>query len=115
MMYICNECGKVFREEDMQKSCERVSYGSGSVRVPYLEDTACPYCGSEYIGEAAVCQKCGEYYPAEDHPELCEVCVKEAEAMHASIMKRTDEFKRELMIEAAKGNEAFQRELEAIA
>ena len=68
MMFYCNNCNEIFAESEARG------------RKPRLEDSMspwewiaiCPYCGSEELGEAGTCERCGEPIPPDEH--LCECC-----------------------------------------
>lgn len=62
-MKICNNCYSSFSEEESDVICDRFApYETGYGRDRY-ETMCCPYCGSDDLGEAGVCDVCGECVP----------------------------------------------------
>ena len=71
MMYICEECGKLF---ESLPTCENAHYNMSGEFMgrEELTETDCPHCGGEIV-EARKCPFCGYNYIADDD-DLCDDC-----------------------------------------
>lgn len=58
-MYICEECGAVFSEDEIKIAYERHPYGEGYATE---EHYCCPGCGEGGFEKAVECTRCGEYF-----------------------------------------------------
>ena len=64
-MFICDKCKSRF-DEPVEKPCRTGEYDHYNV---------CPECRSDEISEAAVCEGCGEYCPADELEDgMCGDC-----------------------------------------
>ena len=72
-MFICNECKKVFDQDDIIEVHDDPSPDGVSLVSGYYTYYECPHCGSGDIKEAVECQICGDYY-ADDGEEICLEC-----------------------------------------
>jgi uncharacterized C2H2 Zn-finger protein len=69
--YKCDECGKVFREEDI---IQIVSHSGEYWGTPYTErENASPCCRNSFT-KGAACKECGEY--TDKYKEYCRECKK---------------------------------------
>ena len=59
-MYICNECGVVFEEPDVERDVHYWLDG-----CPAEEHLICPSCGENSFSEALECEGCGCYFSSE--------------------------------------------------
>jgi len=81
--YYCLNCGNTYTEDDAYWAG---SYeGEGVMRGWLVDAMLCPECLSEEWTEAAMCDACGEWFPAEDTKQLegytyCAACYEKEKA-----------------------------------
>lgn len=83
-MYICDECGNVVCEHDLQtrKDFKPVEM-SLHTDWCYETMTAPCECGGEFV-KAKKCEICGEYIP-EDGLDLCDNCIEKGETLENAL------------------------------
>ena len=95
--YRCEECGEIFREDEMGYWRESRGEFWGS---PCSEEMAgCPCCHSMYYHEANPCKICGSYDKG-DVEDFCEDCEADVlKRLHQIIYNEFDEAERECLSE----------------
>ena len=90
--YRCEECGAIFREDEMGRWREGRGEFWGS---PCNEEMAgCPNCGSMYYHEAKPCKICGSYGVG-SFGEYCEDCKSDVlKRLHQIVYQEFDEDER---------------------
>ena len=75
MIFVCEDCGCVFGDEDMVATSGVVSEVWG---VDYCEeDGCCPRCKSSSVAEGKKCAVCGGFYSEDDiHSDVCNSCIE---------------------------------------
>ena len=68
MKYYCYDCGKIMDEDELLTKTVEYSHGE------LVDEAICPYCGSDEVDEAKVCELCGEAMPTDKLGECCEDC-----------------------------------------
>lgn len=75
-MIICERCGHVFCEDDIDI---RREYHSEVPDRPYEDWAVCPYCGGMELEDLEMCELCGRYFVESDMiGGVCEECVNQA-------------------------------------
>lgn len=72
-MWICDDCGAIFDDDDCVTITEWHPYGEG---VAGEDWAACPHCQSTNMSKAKKCSRCGEWV-AETREDLCDVCYED--------------------------------------
>ena len=54
---ICEDCGRVFNEDELETTYENVGEFWGT--PAYESYVTCPYCKSTYVSESRCCEECG--------------------------------------------------------
>lgn len=74
-MLVCNHCGKVISEEELEW-----------VKEPYGKMVAapCERCGGDFV-EATECEVCGEWFDNCEGHGICEVCFDEYETYEDAV------------------------------
>ena len=76
MMYICEDCGKIFDEEEVVVIHDDPSPAGVSLPSGYYTYRCCPYCDSEDISEATECEVCGKMMSVNSGEEnICDECI----------------------------------------
>ena len=90
--YRCEECGKIFNEEEM--GCWGESRGEYWGVSCSEQVCGCPSCHSMYYHEAVACKICGSY-EKEDFEEYCEDCKSDVlKRLHQIVYQEFDEDER---------------------
>lgn len=75
-MYMCEDCGKVFLEDDVVKSYDDPSPIGVALSAGEYEYWHCPKCRSENLHEATECMGCGDWFIAYGMDKLCPDCAE---------------------------------------
>lgn len=96
-MYICEECGFIFEEEQKAEWYEeRGEYFGTPVSEAW---SGCPHCHGSYR-EIEPCKACGEYKYIEEGEDFCEECKENIERRFNELLeKEFTEEERELLNE----------------
>lgn len=75
MRYMCNECGRIFDEEDFAIEVETLEYWGAPCEQSF---TVCPYCAGGSFETAEECVICGAYKESDQvNHGVCLDCLKE--------------------------------------
>ena len=84
MKFVCNECDKIFEEDEAIYEEERDTGEGGYGGVIYSWPT-CPHCGSECLNEAEECPVCHDDFNP-DEGEICALCKKDISALWLNLL-----------------------------
>lgn len=75
-MYYCKDCKELIDEDELK--CSDDGFYTEVWGHSYYNEyftVRCPYCGSDRIKEAPLCERCDHYFvPTDDEKDFCEVC-----------------------------------------
>ena len=87
MKYYCVDCGEIFDESEIVVKYDDPSPSGVSLRPGAYAIDTCPWCGSDYLREAHVCECCGKAHTGENE-KFCNDCESEMDNAINELCKR---------------------------
>ena len=72
--YVCDNCGEVFREDEADYYLDDPSPRGISLPSGYIRIDTCPWCGSEDLSTAPICECCENPHNGKKSEYFCPSC-----------------------------------------
>lgn len=115
-MLICDRCGQVIAEEDLDLTHDRDYVNNGVGRECVRDDEFYKECGcgGDWV-DATECKVCGEWFNDEHYRKVCDDCLDENATFENAIKMGDEEYcQHEVKINGYLANEFSTDQIEAI-